>query len=52
MCEVCSSDDFWFCENVQQWYMRVQNSNWNETIDSFDYTDIPVNYCCECGKKL
>jgi hypothetical protein len=48
-CEVCE-DDIWYCNATQSWYLRVEESHWNTYIDGFDFHDIPINHCYECGK--
>lgn len=49
-CEVC--EEFFYDDKKQCWIMRIQNRNWNDYLDDYDYTDIPVKYCYECGRKL
>ncbi|MFS0657503.1 hypothetical protein AB1L07_02595 [Niallia alba] len=48
-CIVCQEEVFL---NTQEnkWMMRIQNSNWNDYIDDFDYEDIEINFCYQCGK--
>lgn|GEM_PF-6095010 len=48
-CDVCKND-VWYCEATKRWYLRIEESSWNEYIDGFDFQDIPINFCYECGK--
>lgn len=49
-CQTCE-DKIFRDKNDGRWYMRIENGNWNEYIDGFDYTDIQINFCYECGKS-
>ncbi|QJI52445.1 hypothetical protein [Psychrobacillus phage Perkons] len=49
-CEVCE-DKIFFSNRENKWLMRMENSNWNDYVDGFDYDDIEINYCYECGRK-
>jgi len=48
-CEVCEKD-IWYCEITDSWYLRIEESEWNHSIDGFNYQDIGINFCPECGK--
>lgn len=50
-CKTCEEEIF-YDECRRCWMMRIENSNWDYWSDWFDYQDIPVKYCYECGKKL
>lgn len=49
-CEVCH--EFYYNERLKVWLLRVENSNWDYYSDGFDYDEIEVKYCFECGRKL
>jgi hypothetical protein len=48
-CEVCE-EDIWYCEATQFWYLRVEETTWNNFLDGYDYQDISINFCYKCGK--
>lgn len=48
-CHVCQEEIF-FDEKDKVWVVRIENSNWNDYLDGFDYTDLAINFCYECGK--
>jgi len=48
-CEVCEEDIYYDSFN-KEWLLRVENSNWSEGLDNFDYTELQVNFCYKCGK--
>lgn len=53
MCDGCNeTQDYIFKDQDDKWYLRVENGNWNFWNDGFDYTDIQVDYCPYCGRKL
>jgi len=49
-CDACETEIF-YDEWDKHWKMRVWNSHWDDRIDDYDYTDIKIKYCYECGKK-
>lgn len=49
-CTVCDEKNF---KDIDGKYkMRLENSNWDHYNDCFDYDDIEINYCYQCGKKF
>lgn len=48
-CIVCEEEIF-FNHKENKWMMRIQNNNWNEYEDDFDYEEIEINFCYHCGK--
>ena len=48
-CSVCEGDIF-YSEEDKKWYLRVEESGWNDYLDAFNYQDVEINYCYNCGK--
>jgi hypothetical protein len=48
-CKTCEELVF-FDAYSKRWCMRVVNGNWDYRNDGFDYTDVDINFCPECGK--
>ncbi|PFW41342.1 hypothetical protein COL28_20645 [Bacillus thuringiensis] len=48
-CDVCE-EDIWLHEPTETRYLRIEESNWNDRSDGFDFQDIPINFCYKCGK--
>lgn len=53
MCEYCNDEqDDIFKFDLDKWYLRVEGSSWDDYNDCFEYTDIQIEYCPHCGRKL
>lgn len=54
MCEKCNPKTSEYIYNTEenQYYLRVENYNWDEYYDRYDYTNIAIDYCPWCGEKL
>lgn len=48
-CHVCDEKIF-YDKHDKCWVMRIENYNWNSHSDGYDYNDIAINFCYECGK--
>lgn len=49
-CPIC--EEVIFQEPDGNWYARIENGNWDERNDTYDYTDVQVHFCFHCGKQL
>ncbi|QWU14265.1 hypothetical protein SAMN04487895_101561 [Paenibacillus sophorae] len=45
-------ENIWFDYQNKKWYLRVEGNSWDYSNDSFEYTDIELNYCHVCGIDL
>jgi hypothetical protein len=48
-CKTCE-DSIYYDKRYDEWYMRIENGNWDYRNDGFDFTDIEINFCPICGK--
>lgn len=53
MCENCNDEQMKIFQSVSgKWYLRVEGSGWDYYSDCFEYTDLLIEYCPYCGRKL
>lgn len=48
MCEVC--EEILYDKANNEYYLKIKGS-WDSYHDDYEYVELLINYCPECGKK-